>query len=55
MSQPEYLFGDADTEAQRLLARVYEASTRAFLARAAGSVRFPLALDLGCASDSLPI
>ncbi|MBV8452993.1 MAG: class I SAM-dependent methyltransferase [Deltaproteobacteria bacterium] len=50
MSQPKYLFGDCDSAAQRLklLARVYEASTRAFLARAAGSARFRLALDLGC-------
>lgn len=50
MSQPEYLFGDSDTAAQRLklLASVYQESTRAFLARAAGSARFRLALDLGC-------
>ncbi|MBV8772750.1 MAG: methyltransferase domain-containing protein [Deltaproteobacteria bacterium] len=50
MTQPQYLFGDADSAAQRLsvLARVYDESTRAFLSRAAGSAHFPLALDLGC-------
>ena len=50
MSRPEYLFGDSDTAAQRLklLANVYQESTRAFLARAAGSARFRLVLDVGC-------
>jgi trans-aconitate 2-methyltransferase len=50
MSRPEYLFGDGDTAAQRLklLASVYQESTRAFLSRAAGSARFRLVLDLGC-------
>jgi trans-aconitate 2-methyltransferase len=50
MSRPEYLFGDSDKAAQRLklLACVYQESTRAFLENAAGSVRFQLALDLGC-------
>jgi SAM-dependent methyltransferase len=50
VSQPEYLFGNSDTAARRLdlLARVYQESTRVFLARAAGSKRFHLALDLGC-------
>jgi trans-aconitate 2-methyltransferase len=50
VSQPAYLFGDTDAAAVRLelLARVYQESTRAFLARAAGSARFRLVLDLGC-------
>jgi trans-aconitate 2-methyltransferase len=50
MSQPEYLFGDSDTAAQRLklLASIYQESTRAFLVRAAGSAHFRLVLDLGC-------
>ncbi len=50
MSQPEYLFGDSNTAAQRLqlLASTYQESTRAFLERAAGSKRFHLVLDLGC-------
>jgi trans-aconitate 2-methyltransferase len=50
MRRPEYLFGDSDSAAQRLklLASVYQESTRAFLANAAGSARFQLALDLGC-------
>ncbi len=50
MNQPQYLFGDSTTAAQRLklLASVYNESTRAFLAKAAGSARFQLALDLGC-------
>jgi trans-aconitate 2-methyltransferase len=50
MSWPEYLFGDSDKAARRLelLARVFKESTRAFLVNAAGSVRFRVALDLGC-------
>jgi trans-aconitate 2-methyltransferase len=50
VSQGRYLFGDNETAAQRLklLARVYQESTRAFLAKAGGSARFQLALDLGC-------
>jgi trans-aconitate 2-methyltransferase len=50
INHSEYLFGDDDTAAQRLklLAHVYEASTHAFLLRAAGSARFHLVLDLGC-------
>ncbi len=46
----QYLFGDSDTAAQRLklLASVYQESTRAFLTNAAGSARFHLGLDLGC-------
>jgi trans-aconitate 2-methyltransferase len=50
VSQPEYLFGDGDTAAKRLklLARVYQESTRTFLVNAAGSAPFRLALDLGC-------
>ena len=47
---PQYLFGDTDPAVQRLkfLASIYRESTRSFLLRAAGSRRFPLALDLGC-------
>jgi len=50
VSQPQYLFGDSDVAALRLelLARVYKESTRAFLAKTAGSRHFGLALDLGC-------
>jgi trans-aconitate 2-methyltransferase len=50
VSQPEYLFGDSDTAAQRLklLASVYQESTRTFLEYAAGPRRFHLVLDLGC-------
>jgi trans-aconitate 2-methyltransferase len=50
MSKKQYLFGDNDTAAQRLklLAGVYQESTRAFLINAAGSGHFVLALDLGC-------
>jgi len=46
----QYLFGDSNTAAQRLklLASVYQESTRAFLTNAAGSARFHLGLDLGC-------
>jgi trans-aconitate 2-methyltransferase len=50
MNRSQYLFGDSDIAAQRLqlLASIYRESTRAFLLRAAGSIHFPLALDLGC-------
>jgi trans-aconitate 2-methyltransferase len=50
LSRSEYLFGDSDIAAQRLkmLAGVYQESTRVFLQNAAGSAHFPLALDLGC-------
>ena len=50
MSQSQYLFGDSSTAAQRLklLASVYQESTRTFLAKIAGPDRFQLALDLGC-------
>jgi trans-aconitate 2-methyltransferase len=50
VSQPQYLFGDSDAAAQRLklLASVYQESTRAFLAKTAGTSHFELALDLGC-------
>jgi trans-aconitate 2-methyltransferase len=50
VSQPEYLFGDSDTAVQRLrlLASVFQESTREFLEHAAGSRRFHLVLDLGC-------
>jgi trans-aconitate 2-methyltransferase len=46
----EYLFGDTDLAAQRLklLASVYQESTRSFLVRAAASGHFRVALDLGC-------
>jgi SAM-dependent methyltransferase len=50
VSQAQYLFGESESAAQRLrlLARVYQESTRAFLAKAAGAAHFPSALDLGC-------
>jgi trans-aconitate 2-methyltransferase len=50
VSRPQYLFGDSNAAGQRLklLASVYQESTRAFLANAAGSARFQLVLDLGC-------
>jgi SAM-dependent methyltransferase len=48
--QREYLFGDSDAAAERLrlLASLYQESTRAFLQHAVGSQRFALVLDLGC-------
>lgn len=45
-----YLFGDSDPAAERLklLASVYQESTRSFLITAAGAGRSRVALDLGC-------
>lgn len=50
MSTSKYLFGDSGVAARRLelLARVYQESTRAFLAKVADGKRFGLAIDLGC-------
>jgi trans-aconitate 2-methyltransferase len=50
VSRQQYLFGDSNIAAQRLklLASVYQDSTREFLVDAAGRSHFELALDLGC-------
>jgi SAM-dependent methyltransferase len=50
LAQTAYLFGDSDKAAERLklLAAVYQDTTRAFLKQAGGSDHFQVALDLGC-------
>jgi trans-aconitate 2-methyltransferase len=50
VSQPQYLFGDTESAAERLklLGSIYQESTRAFLAKVTGPAYFPLAVDLGC-------